>query len=231
MNVENPNNKIVDNGDGSSFEIRVDESGVVGGSGRVDVPNSVYPLAGSDIASHAKLKSHYASLDPDYVPADTYQVDIFAFNGNHRLGVMADNPLVSTGHVGFSLDGGKTKFGFGPSQNASGLSFDAIKSRIDFPGAITNDTELFANVAAGRYDFGSRVMGGVSRGRYNVSPGVYERLQGAITNGVGDYRYRLPAKSGFEVSDPRFYNCTQFATFGIPGLDQSGVVPKLIKSM
>jgi hypothetical protein len=60
-----------------------------------------------------------------------------------------------TGHVGISLDKGKTIYGFGPEVSGNETKMDVIsnlKNHQTYPGVITDDTTLFRDVVAGKYD-------------------------------------------------------------------------------
>jgi uncharacterized Zn-binding protein involved in type VI secretion len=59
------------------------------------------------------------------------------------------HPYEHTGHVGVSIDGGKTIYGFGPNSKMSAVeTIQALKSGEKFPGQLTNDTPFFQDALA-----------------------------------------------------------------------------------
>ncbi|MEN9423281.1 MAG: hypothetical protein RL122_664 [Pseudomonadota bacterium] len=60
-----------------------------------------------------------------------------------------------TGHIGVSLDKGKTIYGFGPKVSSNETKMDVIsnlKNHQTYSGVITDDSTLFRDVVAGKYD-------------------------------------------------------------------------------
>ena len=83
----------------------------------------------------------------------TESVSIFGFRGAGKpadlLGELPPHPYEVTGHVGYSLDGGKTIYGFGPKVPAEMSAFDAVqslRSGQSYKGIITNDRPVFESV-------------------------------------------------------------------------------------
>jgi hypothetical protein len=124
-------------------------------------PSSVRPGPLSSLSSfattrHANQTTRRASIDPaqitdSIVPAT---VSILGFKSNLTLPlkhpINPPHPYRITGHVGYSLDGGKTIFGFGPSnlENVSSAdTLDRLFMEETFPGKVTDDTHVFRSVA------------------------------------------------------------------------------------
>lgn len=81
-------------------------------------------------------------------------VSIYGFRGAGRIADLqaenAPHPYKVTGHVGYSLDDGKTIYGFGPDVPPQLSAFEAVtalKNRQLYPGKITDDTFVFKSVA------------------------------------------------------------------------------------
>ncbi|MCE3602670.1 PAAR domain-containing protein [Massilia sp. P8910] len=81
-------------------------------------------------------------------------VSIIGFRGAGKpvdlLGENPPHPYEVTGHVGYSLDGGKTIYGFGPDVPKNMTAFEAVQSLREgtmYKGIITDDTAVFAEVA------------------------------------------------------------------------------------
>ena len=81
------------------------------------------------------------------------QIWLLGFQGATRAGYRRfrdAEPLLLTGHVGVSLDGGQTIYGFSP--DAPGLSpdatIDALAAGRCFPGIVRDDRPFFERAAA-----------------------------------------------------------------------------------
>ena len=91
-------------------------------------------------------------------------INVFAFRGDHSRvfasafqralsaeknglgpGPSAEACLLFTGHVGVSIDGGSTIYGFSPDYSGIGVSdlMDGLKNGDAFPGVVRNDTIVF----------------------------------------------------------------------------------------
>jgi uncharacterized Zn-binding protein involved in type VI secretion len=82
-----------------------------------------------------------------------HSVSIIGFRGAGKpadlLAAEPPHPYQVTGHVGYSLDGGKTIHGFGPDVPKSMTAFDAVQSLREgkmYKGIITDDTPVFKAV-------------------------------------------------------------------------------------
>ncbi len=83
--------------------------------------------------------------------ADTLnEVRILGFRGvagTHRY--VHEAALIKSGHVGISLNGGQTVFGFRPTPEAVGMfsspeaAFAHLRARNDLPGGVYDDTATF----------------------------------------------------------------------------------------
>lgn len=98
-------------------------------------------------------------------------ISLYGFRGAGHPDLLkgpdAPHPYRVTGHVGYSLDDGKTIWGYGPHIEGKGSAYDAVASlrRGDmYPGKVTNDTDVFIDVARNP-----------GRGRDGVPQVVYEQ--------------------------------------------------------
>jgi hypothetical protein len=168
----------------------------------------------SDLAALARTATTGAG---DAAAAES-SVGIYGFRGAGRtsdlLAEGAPHPYNVTGHVGYSLDGGNTIYGFGPSVPEGMAPYDAVRSLqqgSSYPGMITNDTAIFRNVVENP---------GIARGEQALPQTVFEHnipltqqefdaVQAAhdaigVGNAQADLLYGFPNQSPFTC------NCATF---------------------
>lgn len=139
-------------------------------------------------------------------------IGLYGFRGTGRddKSWIETKPLIYAGHVGISLDGGKTIYGFTPY--APGLSFPEIiaslKDHVPYPGVVGNDTELFHD-AQDLFE----ATGGKTRvyvWDQTFTPEEFERIQRDVfeerdRSPMSDKRYNFP--------DPKYPDCNNCATW------------------
>ena len=138
-----------------------------------------------------------------------------------------------TGHVGISMDGGKTIYGFGPNVT-SGLSkmsvITDLRSRQTYSGQITNDTILFNDIMSGRYDPSNAAAISLYRLDVPVTPVTWGNLEAAIFNReIPNVRYGFP-----DATHPTatVRNCaTAFGECGLPIPSSDGNLKEYIPAM
>ncbi|MBC7414491.1 MAG: hypothetical protein H7327_06115 [Herminiimonas sp.] len=124
------------------------------------------------------------------------------------------HPSRITGHVGYSLDGGKSIFGFGPHA-PPGMDRDVVIDKLSrgdtFPGKITDDTHLFRSVHDNRWIPGSTVTQIVYKQDIDVSNAQFEAIRNkhdacGIDKAMPEVQYRFP----FATTSPVVFNCATF---------------------
>lgn len=169
----------------------------------------------------------------DAAAADS-SVSIYGFRGAGRtsdlLAEGAPHPYNVTGHVGYSLDGGNTIYGFGPSVPEGMPSFDAVRSLQggnSYPGMITDDTAVFRNVVEnpGIARGGSGSPQTVFEHNIPMTPQEFDAVQAAhdaigLNSPQADLLYGFPNQNAFTC------NCATFPgeQLGIPMPSSTGVM-------
>jgi filamentous hemagglutinin len=154
-------------------------------------------------------------------------VSIVGFKSDLSLvGKLADpidppHPYRVTGHVGYSIDGGKTIFGFGPSLPEGVSSDDAIlrlAQRETFPGKVTDDTHVFRSVAENPRHSASTAQSAqyVYKQDIGVSPQQYATIKAThdhrpLAQAMPEVRY------GFPFPNTTAFNCATYP--GSLGID------------
>jgi hypothetical protein len=175
------------------------------------------------------------------VAAAESSVSIYGFRGAGRtsdlLAEGAPHPYNVTGHVGYSLDGGNTIYGFGPSVPEGMAPYDAVRSLqqgASYPGMISDDTAIFRNVVDNP---------GIARGDIEVPQTVFEHrvpvtqqefngIQAAhdaigLNKPQADLLYGFPNQNAFTC------NCATFPgeQLGIPMPSNNGMLREFIPAL
>ncbi|WP_444942008.1 RHS repeat-associated core domain-containing protein [Microbulbifer sp. ZKSA004] len=168
-------------------------------------------------------------------------IQIYAFRGGGPLAKknFVENPdpqrrpEVYTGHVGISIDGGKTIYGFGPNVPSGMTKQEAINSLLNgdlYPGIIHEDTLLFREAARGDYDQLCTRNIDVYRLDVLVEGCVKDKVSKAIKaglDGTPEQIYGFP-KEGV----PNRFNCaTYFGSCDVPLPEETGQVREFIPAM
>nr|WP_297350314.1 PAAR domain-containing protein [uncultured Caldimonas sp.] len=170
-----------------------------------------------------------------------HTISLYGFRGAGSVadlaGRNAPHPYVVTGHVGYSFNGGKTIYGFGPNVPKNMSSYDAVQSlrnKVTYPGKITDDTALFKAVSArpaiGR-DGKPQV---VVEQKIPVSKAEFGRIK-AEHDAIGVNRPMDDVRYGFPDEGACTFNCATFPSkLGIPIPETSGnlrnYIPQLEKN-
>jgi len=141
------------------------------------------------------------------------------------------HPYTVTGHVGYSFDGGKTIFGFGPDVSGKS-SYEAIQSLRNgdtYPGIVTVDTDVFIGVANNP----GVVRGGVPQVVYEQKIPVTQEQFAEIKNlhdsielkkPMEDVYYAFPGKGGANPGTC-YFNCATFPSYlGVPVPESTGIM-------
>ncbi|HEM7890234.1 MULTISPECIES: PAAR domain-containing protein [Burkholderia] len=153
-------------------------------------------------------------------------ISLFGVRGGGRVSDVEGgmHPYQYTGHVGYSLDGGKTIWGFGPATGDASAAevFANLKGSGSYPGMITADQDAF--IAIAKNPMAARGGGGALQTVYEqkipVTQEQYESILAAheelVARGpMDDIRYQWPPKSGEWPENN--YNCATFpGRLGIP---------------
>ncbi|WP_218921411.1 PAAR domain-containing protein [Burkholderia sp. MSMB2157WGS] len=153
-------------------------------------------------------------------------ISLFGVRGGGRASDVEGgmHPYQYTGHVGYSLDGGKTIWGFGPATGDASLAevFTHLKGSGSYPGMITADQDAF--IAIAKNPMAARGGGGALQTVYEqkipVTQEQYESILAAheelVARGpMDDIRYQWPPQSGEWPAN--HYNCATFpGRLGIP---------------
>jgi len=157
-------------------------------------------------------------------------ISIYGFRGagspKDLLGPNPPHPYRVTGHVGYSLDKGKTIYGFGPHVE-EGTIFDAVQSLRQgkaYPGKITDDTFVFESVAESPGIGRDGLPQVVYEQRIPLSRSQYEQILAehnarGVDAPMNDVLYSFPGKN------EGAYNCATYPSrFGVPIPEKSGVM-------
>jgi hypothetical protein len=168
-------------------------------------------------------------------------VSIYGFRGAGRtsdlLAEGAPHPYNVTGHVGYSLDGGNTIYGFGPSVPEGMAPYDAVRSLqqgASYPGMITDDTAIFRNVvdnpgmARGDIELPQTVF----EHNIPVTPQEFDGIRAAhdaigLNSPQADLLYGFPNQNAFTC------NCATFPgeQLGIPMPSTNGLMREFIPAL
>jgi hypothetical protein len=168
-------------------------------------------------------------------------VSIYGFRGAGRtsdlLAEGAPHPYNVTGHVGYSLDGGNTIYGFGPSVPEGMAPYDAVRSLqqgASYPGMISDDTAIFRNVVDNP---------GIARGDIEVPQTVFEHrvpvtqqeFNGIQTahDAIGLNKPQADLLYGFPNQNAFTCNCATFPgeQLGIPMPSNNGMLREFIPAL
>lgn len=171
------------------------------------------------------------------------EVQLFGFRG------VASNPqyaneqqLIKWGHVGISFDGGKTIYGFHPSEislsqfKSPELAISYLRNGGTLPGQVYNDTSIFLR-AAQLADQGA-IITTVYRLPIPVSEAEYNSIRASVISQVENpslttAEYSLPDTDGPVSYMPAGYNncATWPQLFGLPIPELSGHLKYYIEAM
>jgi hypothetical protein len=138
-----------------------------------------------------------------------------------------------TGHVGISLDKGKTIYGFGPKVSDNETKINVIsnlKNHQTYSGIITDDTTLFRDVTAGKYDPSNAPPISLYVMTTKTPPDVMTHLNRAVNQReISGVRYGFP-----EATHPTetVRNCaTAFSECGLSTPSKDGKLINYIPAM
>ena len=170
------------------------------------------------------------------------EIQLFGFRGvASRPQYANEQGLIKLGHVGISFDGGRTIYGFHPSE-ISLSQFKSPQAAIDFlrnggslPGQVYDDTSLFLR-AAQLADEGANTT--VYRLIIPVSPADYNSMSASVVSQVENPSlttaiYSLPKiENGVPYMPAGCNNCATWPQiFGIPIPELSGQLKYYIEAM
>jgi RHS repeat-associated protein len=148
------------------------------------------------------------------IGSETRSVTYYAFRRNPGLAAETEFGMGEFGHIGYSLNGGKTIYGFGPAQGAtrSGLSSGEV-----FSGTLSEQSGLFAQAA--EKGFAVRTYTAqISAVDARFANWVSASMEGQVMN---TSRYALSNSINF--GSPGVYNCVTFpGQLGLPVVGQTG---------
>jgi RHS repeat-associated protein len=171
------------------------------------------------------------------------EVQLFAFRGTGFRSVQysSENGLIRAGHVGISFDGGKTIYGFHPSEYSlsqfasedAALSY--LKNGGSLPGQVYNDTALFLRAE-------QLANGGARTTVYQLTiPAATTELNSIRTSVLSQVAnpstttslYSFPAiENGIPYMPAGCNNCATWPqTLGIPIPNLSGQIKDYIEAM
>lgn len=160
------------------------------------------------------------------------KVILYGFQGKARL-AKGISPLIATGHVGLSADGGKTIYGFGPIKpdDLSDKEFMKLlrRERQSFDGHLSDDTMLFSQVATGQFNEGSWKLELYCL-QQTVDDIIFTNVLQQIKNQGKGSKYMLP-HANFPFP-PNTYNCATFwEQCGVDIPDKSGILREYLSAM
>lgn len=148
----------------------------------------------------------------------------------------APHPYQVTGHVGYSFDGGKTIYGFGPEVGEMS-AFEAVtslKSHKLYPGKITDDTEVFLMVAKKplldrngnpQVVFEQKIP--LTRAQYDAA--VVEHASRGVNKPMDNLFCGFPDPQN---PNPCAFNCATFPSrLGIPIPERTGIMRDYIPEL
>lgn len=167
-------------------------------------------------------------------------VSIFGFRGAGRIADLdapdAPHPYQVTGHVGYSFDGGKTIYGFGPEVGEM-TAFEAVaslKKHTLYPGKITDDTYVFEMVARKpgldrdgnpQIVFEQKIP--LTRAEYDAA--VAEHAARGVGAPMSDVLYGFPNPAN---PNPCAFNCATYPSrLGIPIPERTGIMRDYIPEL
>ena len=165
------------------------------------------------------------------VPSNTEvpTVSLFGFRGagsaRDLMALDAPHPYVVTGHVGYSFDGGKTIYGFGPKMPDGISAFEAVQSLrngASYPGVITDDTAIFRSIANSSAASRGGVPQAVIEHRISMSHEQFDMIKLAH-NAIGINSPMNNTMYGFPGKNSCTFNCATFPmSIGIPIPEATG---------
>lgn len=161
--------------------------------------------------------------------AEQPTITLYGFRGagstRDLLAADAPHPYVVTGHVGYSFDGGRQIFGFGPKVPEGMSAYDAAQSLRDgasYPGIITDDTAVFRSVAENPAVGRDGLSQVVVEQKIPVSSADFDAIK-AAHDAIGVDSPMDNAFYGFPGKNASTYNCATFPRkLGIPTPEASG---------
>ncbi len=159
-------------------------------------------------------------------------VILYGFQGNVRL-VKGNPPLIAKGHVGLSADNGKTIYGFAliKPNELSDKEFILLlkRKRQVFDGQLIDETVLFNQVAAGKFNEGSRELE-LYRLKQTVDDTIFAKILHQIEKRGQGSKYMLPHENIPFLANT--YNCATFwEQTGIILPEKSGILRDYIPAM
>jgi hypothetical protein len=150
------------------------------------------------------------------------EVEIYAFKGENRDYFFGIDPRLRFGHVGVSLDKGKTIYGFNPHKPPE-MSMEEFIGQLregkSFAGRLQNDTILFTQ--AGSSDLQVRVV------TCHISGGLFRRVKKLLKDDLKnspmrDKRYSFPQRDLLTFEQGCFNCATYLTTLGLENPYPSG---------
>ena len=201
------------------------------------------PLPPHDTGANTKKQEVVKPEDLANTAGDQ-TVSLFGFRG---VGSMADilsgkafHPYVVTGHVGYSFDGGKTIYGFGPDAAGEASAYEVVqalrKERKSYPGVIGGDTEVFREVAnnpavgrRGEIQTVYRLDIPVTKEELDAIKASHDAF--GLNKPMENVFYAFPPKKGVAPAEGH-YNCATFPSrLGIPIPEQTGMLTDYIPQL
>ena len=165
-------------------------------------------------------------------------VSLYGFRGagsvDDLAGPNAPHPYTVTGHVGYSFDGGKTIYGFGPSVPKGMSGYEAVQSlrnKAAYPGQITDDTVIFRSVATkpaigrdGKPQVVIEQKIPMSKAEFDAAKARHDAI--GLNKPMDDVLYGFPNEGACT------FNCATFPSkIGIPIPEKSGNLRNYIPNL
>ncbi|MDM8561295.1 hypothetical protein [Candidatus Parabeggiatoa sp. HSG14] len=160
------------------------------------------------------------------------KVILYGFQGHARL-AKGSPPLIAKGHIGLSADNGKTIYGFAPIKphelNDKEFLFLLKRKRQIFDGQLIDDTVLFNQIAAGKFNKGIRELE-LYRLKQTVDEITFTKVLQQIEKRGKGSKYMLPHENIPFL--PNTYNCATFwEQTGVILPEKSGILRDYIPAM
>jgi hypothetical protein len=195
-------------------------------------------------------------------PPNAFTVTFYGFRGvqtvrgvpwkqlphTERAAVEADlarNPLLKYGHIGISLDGGKTIHGFTPDaqlvkQVGETEFFERLRGNKQLPAIVGDDTDIFTEAAARAKDNGwdteivtaTQLLSEAHQADVSRQLAAMEESGGRAHDKSYQFPYRSPGTEGRFFADDKTANCATFpAQLGLPIPEASGRLSEYIPAL
>ncbi len=160
-----------------------------------------------------------------------HRVILYGFQGNARL-AKENPPLIAKGHIGLSADNGQTIYGFAPTKpnelSDKEFIFLLKRKRQVFDGQLIDYTKLFHQVAAGKFNKGSRELE-LYRLKQTVDDTTFAKVLQQIEKRGKGSKYMLPHENISYL--PNTYNCATFwGQTGVILPEKSGILRDYIST-